>query len=196
MEVALNSSARLVARGNDARPRLDECGTALCVVPACGQLTRSPLMRCRSSSTQSDRNAASPHYRSRRLAPASPGLVLETVALWSVSWGLGVPADTPDGPGEIADYADRTWIVNSRNTTDDDTVRTQASVGKRTAPPEVAAPVPARQESGRGRQRPPRRSHSEYSGQAQRENDDQPAHARAVRTEDVDERGKQPWRKE
>jgi hypothetical protein len=47
------------------------------------------------------------------LAPASPGPVLETVALWSVPWGLGVPADTPDGP---ADYADRTWIVNSRNT--------------------------------------------------------------------------------
>jgi hypothetical protein len=107
-----------------------------------------------------------------------------------------VPADTPDGPGEITDYADRTWIVNSRNTTDDGTVRTQASVGKRTAPPEVAAPVPAPQELGRGRQRPPRRSHSEYSGQAHRENDDQPAHACAVRTEDVDERGKQPWRKE
>jgi hypothetical protein len=110
--------------------------------------------------------------------------------------GLGVPADTPDGPGEITDYADRTWIVNSRNTTDDGTVRTQASVEKRTAPPEVAAPVPAPQELGRGRQRPPRRSHSEYSGQAHRENDDQPAHACAVRTEDVDERGKQPWRKE
>ncbi len=39
------------------------------------------------------------------LAPASPGPVLETVALWSVPWGLGVPAETPDGPAEIADYA-------------------------------------------------------------------------------------------
>jgi DNA-binding transcriptional LysR family regulator len=59
------------------------------------------------------------------LAPASPGPVLETVALWSVPWGLGVPADTPDGP---ADYADRTWIVNSRNTADEDAVRTLASL--------------------------------------------------------------------
>src|SRR5262245_8655991 len=56
------------------------------------------------------------------LAPASPGPVLETAALWSVPWGLGVPADTPDGPAEIADYADRTWIVNSRNTADEDAV--------------------------------------------------------------------------
>ena len=50
--------------------------------------------------------------------------MLETVALWSVPWGLGVPADTPDGPAEIADYTDRTWIVNSRNTADEDAVRT------------------------------------------------------------------------
>jgi DNA-binding transcriptional LysR family regulator len=62
------------------------------------------------------------------LAPSSPGPVLETVALWSVPWGLGVPASTPDGPAEIADYADRTWIVNSRNTADEDAVRTLASL--------------------------------------------------------------------
>jgi DNA-binding transcriptional LysR family regulator len=62
------------------------------------------------------------------LAAASPGPVLETVGLWSVPWGLGVPADTPDGPAEIGDYADRTWIVNSRNTADEDAVRTLASL--------------------------------------------------------------------
>jgi DNA-binding transcriptional LysR family regulator len=62
------------------------------------------------------------------LAPASPGLVLESVALWSVTWGLGVPVDTPDGPADIADYADRTWIVNSRNTADEDAVRTLAAL--------------------------------------------------------------------
>ena len=62
------------------------------------------------------------------LAPASPGPVLETVALWSVPWGLGVPAESPDGPAEIADYADRAWIVNSRNTADEDAVRTLASL--------------------------------------------------------------------
>jgi DNA-binding transcriptional LysR family regulator len=39
-----------------------------------------------------------------------------------------VPAETPDGPAEIADYADRTWIVNSRNTADEDAVRTLASL--------------------------------------------------------------------
>jgi len=62
------------------------------------------------------------------LAPASPGAVLETMPLWSVAWGLGVPADTPDGPADIAAYADRTWIVNSRNTADEDAVRTLASL--------------------------------------------------------------------
>ncbi|MCT7660032.1 LysR family transcriptional regulator [Mycobacterium deserti] len=62
------------------------------------------------------------------LAPASPGPVLESVALWSVTWGLGVPADTTDGPADIAAYADRTWIVNSRNTADEDAVRTLAAM--------------------------------------------------------------------
>ena len=64
----------------------------------------------------------------RFVGPASPGPVLETVALWSVPWGLGVPAETADGPAEIADYASRTWIVNSRNTADEDAVRTLASL--------------------------------------------------------------------
>jgi DNA-binding transcriptional LysR family regulator len=62
------------------------------------------------------------------LAPASPGAVLETVPLWSIAWGLGVPADTPDGPADIASYADATWIVNSRNTADEEAVRTLASM--------------------------------------------------------------------
>jgi DNA-binding transcriptional LysR family regulator len=59
------------------------------------------------------------------LAPASPGLVLETVPLWSVTWGLAVPAD---GQADIGAYADHTWIVNSRNTADEDAVRTLASL--------------------------------------------------------------------
>lgn len=62
------------------------------------------------------------------LAPAAPGPVLETVALWSIPWGLGVPADTTDGPARVASYADTTWIVNSRNTADEDAVRTLASM--------------------------------------------------------------------
>ena len=62
------------------------------------------------------------------LAPASPGPVLETVPLWSVEWGLAVPADVADKPVDIAAYADRPWIVNSRNTADEDAVRTLASL--------------------------------------------------------------------
>lgn len=38
--------------------------------------------------------------------------------------GLGLPADEANGPAELSEYADRTWIVNSRNTADEDAVRT------------------------------------------------------------------------
>jgi len=62
------------------------------------------------------------------LAPASVGPVLETLPLWTVAWGLGVPLDGPEGPADIADYADQSWIVNSRNTADEDAVRTLASM--------------------------------------------------------------------
>ena len=63
------------------------------------------------------------------LVPASHARVLEAVPLWSTPWGLGVPdADATDGPAEPARYADRRWIVNSRNTADEDAVRTLASL--------------------------------------------------------------------
>jgi DNA-binding transcriptional LysR family regulator len=62
------------------------------------------------------------------LAPAAPGPLLETVPLWSIPWGLGVPADAPDGPSNIAAFANQTWIVNSRNTADEDAVRTLAAM--------------------------------------------------------------------
>lgn len=63
------------------------------------------------------------------LAPASPGPALETMPLWSVEWGLAVPAGcAAHGDCDIADYADQTWIVNSRNTADEDAVRTLASL--------------------------------------------------------------------
>lgn len=58
------------------------------------------------------------------LAPASPSPLLEGFALWSIPWGLGLPADEANGPAELSEYADRTWIVNSRNTADEDAVRT------------------------------------------------------------------------
>ena len=58
------------------------------------------------------------------LAPSAPSPLLESVALWSVPWGLGLRSQEAHGPAELSDYADRTWIVNSRNTADEDTVRT------------------------------------------------------------------------
>lgn len=58
------------------------------------------------------------------LAPSSPGPLLESFALWSVPWGLGLRSQEAHGPAVLSDYADRTWIVNSRNTADEDAVRT------------------------------------------------------------------------
>jgi DNA-binding transcriptional LysR family regulator len=46
--------------------------------------------------------------------------------LWDIEWGIGVP--TRDRHLGLADLADRDWIVNSRNTADEDVVRTLASM--------------------------------------------------------------------
>lgn len=63
------------------------------------------------------------------LAPAAPGRALETVPLWSVEWGLAVPADiAARGGSDLGTFADQTWIVNSRNTADEAAVRTLASL--------------------------------------------------------------------
>jgi DNA-binding transcriptional LysR family regulator len=62
------------------------------------------------------------------LAPASTGPVLEAVPLWSVRWGLAVPTADADERATVGDYADRMWIVNSRNTADENAVRTLASL--------------------------------------------------------------------
>ncbi|TPG33529.1 LysR family transcriptional regulator [Mycolicibacterium hodleri] len=63
------------------------------------------------------------------LAPASPDPALDTMALWSTPWGLGVRAGdaTADG-ADLRRYADASWIVNSRNTADEDAVRTLAAM--------------------------------------------------------------------
>ena len=45
--------------------------------------------------------------------------------LWDREWGIGVP--TPDRHLDLADLADRDWIVNSRHTADEDALRTLAS---------------------------------------------------------------------
>jgi DNA-binding transcriptional LysR family regulator len=59
------------------------------------------------------------------LAPAVLSPVLEAVPLWSIPWGLGVPEQTAraDAPVDITAYADRPWIVNSRNTADEVALR-------------------------------------------------------------------------
>ena len=60
------------------------------------------------------------------LAPAAFDPALETVPLWEVAWGLAVPGDAP--AADFAGYAGHDWIVNSRNTADEDVVRTVASL--------------------------------------------------------------------
>lgn len=63
------------------------------------------------------------------LAPASPDPVLETLPLWSTPWGLGVRTDTAtNGTADLRAFANSIWIVNSRNTADEDAVRTLAAL--------------------------------------------------------------------
>jgi DNA-binding transcriptional LysR family regulator len=60
------------------------------------------------------------------LAPAPWHPAFNVTGLWSAEWGLGVPTgDQRDG---IADYAEHRWIVNSRNSADEDALRTIASI--------------------------------------------------------------------
>ena len=66
------------------------------------------------------------------LAPAPADPSLETTPLWSVGWGLGVPAADAVRHRSTATpfdrYRDHGWIVNSRNTADEAVVRTLASM--------------------------------------------------------------------
>jgi DNA-binding transcriptional LysR family regulator len=66
------------------------------------------------------------------LAPADFDLTVEPTPLWTTPWGLGVPSSdrtAADHAREVfARFADRDWIVNSRNTADADVVRTIASM--------------------------------------------------------------------
>ena len=68
------------------------------------------------------------------LAPAAPRPHLHSTQLWSIPWGLGAPADaaTPNSATGTLDvartFANHPWIVNSRNTADEDVVRTLASL--------------------------------------------------------------------
>jgi DNA-binding transcriptional LysR family regulator len=64
------------------------------------------------------------------LAPLSFRADVVATPLWQVDWGLGVPAGEGPrtGTADLAAYADRSWIANSRNTADEDVVRTLASL--------------------------------------------------------------------
>jgi DNA-binding transcriptional LysR family regulator len=61
------------------------------------------------------------------LAPAAPDPVLESVPLWTTPWGLAIRAEEADTV-DLGRFADESWIVNSRNTADEDAVRTLASL--------------------------------------------------------------------
>jgi DNA-binding transcriptional LysR family regulator len=66
------------------------------------------------------------------LAPRTFGPRVEVTPLWSVAWGLGVRATDPAPPanaGAVARrYADHDWIVNSRNTADEEAVGVLAAL--------------------------------------------------------------------
>jgi DNA-binding transcriptional LysR family regulator len=64
------------------------------------------------------------------LAPAPVDRSLDVTPLWSAAWSLAVPAQDPagDAPALIARYRAHDWIVNSRNTADEDVARTLASL--------------------------------------------------------------------
>jgi DNA-binding transcriptional LysR family regulator len=68
------------------------------------------------------------------LAPGAPRPRLHLTRLWSVRWGLGVPADpahrgpTTGALDVVRSFASYPWIVNSRNTADEEVVRTLASL--------------------------------------------------------------------
>jgi DNA-binding transcriptional LysR family regulator len=64
------------------------------------------------------------------LAPLSFGHDVVARPLWEVPWGLGVPATgrRTTARVDLSDYSRHDWIVNSRNTADEEVVRTLASL--------------------------------------------------------------------
>lgn len=66
------------------------------------------------------------------LAPTTFDASVGAVPLWSTAWSLGVPAGSSRVRGDALTvfdrFRERDWIVNSRNTADEDVVRTVASL--------------------------------------------------------------------
>jgi len=66
------------------------------------------------------------------LAPVPADPALHSTPLWTARWGLGVPASEPASTATtlpvFARFATRDWIGNSRNTADEDVIRTLAAM--------------------------------------------------------------------
>jgi DNA-binding transcriptional LysR family regulator len=66
------------------------------------------------------------------LAPAAADPAMHTAPLWTARWGLGVPASEPACAGTtlqiFARFQGHDWIGNSRNTADEDVIRTLAAM--------------------------------------------------------------------
>jgi DNA-binding transcriptional LysR family regulator len=66
------------------------------------------------------------------LAPEISDPSIEVTPLWQAGWGLGVPGEPEVTSTKAATvfraYRDHVWIVNSRNTSDEQVVRTLASM--------------------------------------------------------------------
>jgi DNA-binding transcriptional LysR family regulator len=66
------------------------------------------------------------------LAPAAFDRTFEARPLWQAPWHLGVPTHDRVARGRATEvlrrFADHDWVVNSRNTADEDVVRTLASM--------------------------------------------------------------------
>jgi DNA-binding transcriptional LysR family regulator len=66
------------------------------------------------------------------LAPAAPDPTMHSTPLWTARWGLGVPAgESSPGPTTLQAFArfrTHDWIGNSRNTADEDVIRTLAAM--------------------------------------------------------------------
>jgi len=66
------------------------------------------------------------------LAPAAVDPTVSATPLWTAGWGLGVPAAAEDHEGTtvetFARFRAHDWIVNSRNTADEEVIRTLASM--------------------------------------------------------------------
>jgi DNA-binding transcriptional LysR family regulator len=66
------------------------------------------------------------------LAPAAADPAMHTAPLWAARWGLGVPASEPAYAGATLQIFTRfrghDWIGNSRNTADEDVIRTLAAM--------------------------------------------------------------------